>query len=182
MPAKRAARRRTRWLSFVPHALTFTGGSDTWDSQVMEIEDALGTVSMFDLVGATIVRTLVDITVDHSTLNFGGADDHGSIYMHVGFGLDDAAAPLQNRWDPNKPHAEFMWRGSQYGFWDYSVESAGITQSYRGDPLVFHADSSQRRRITEADQMWLFGHVFHTSDFGTGVTCGYTGRILVALP
>lgn len=181
MPSRRAPRRRTRWLALTPHALTFTGGSDTWDSQEMQWEDSGGVVDPYELVGGTVLRTLVDATVDHSVLGF-SADNHASIYMHLGFGLDDAAAPLQNRWDPNKPHAEFMWRGSQYGFWDFNLEASGNSVTYRGDPLVFHADSTQRRRIDESERMWLFGHVFHTSAFGTGVTVGYTGRVLVALP
>lgn len=167
-------------MAFVPHALVSTG-NDTWDSQVMQIQDSLGVSDWTYFVGGTVLRVVLDVVCDRDVFDWGNADYHQSIYTHFGFAMLNESAPLQDRWDPNNPHGEFMWRGTQYQRMDQQVTNVASSITITGDPGVFHIDSRQRRRIREDDQMWAFAHWFQPATSGTP-SCGYVGRVLIALP
>lgn len=180
------SRRRTRWFALVPHALTPTT-DDSWDSQVMEIEDAALVYEWSRLVGGTLLRTIVDFVIDPNPGQFQGSNplfgSTCSYYEHLGIAMTQESSPSQDRWDPNEPHGDFMWRHFDAGalYLREGPASQWLTWD-SGFQRVVRADIRQRRRINEDDRLWAFAHTFFPGDVDGSMAVGYTGRVLIALP
>lgn len=177
----RPNRRRTRWYALVPHAMLHLA-DNSWDSQLMEIQDSRGTVVDWrSLTGASILRTIVSYTMHPTYPDTLVAPADWWSTVHLGFFLDKASAVQADRWDPNEPHGEFMWRGT----WNerVSVRPAGggdIVWAV-SDGATVNVDTIQRRRLREDDRLWTTSAFFSAVD-STPMAIGYNGRVLVALP
>lgn len=192
MPRRsRGSGRRTRWVSFVPHALGAFTTNDSWDSQLMEIADSTGTIPWTDFIGATVIRTIVDYVVDpiFGVMSGTSNPDITQIF-HAGFFMTEESIPSQDRWDPNTPHGDFMWRYSWSHMTSARIPLNGVGVSYPvgfviHDGNVIRADSQVNRRIAEDTAMWSVGHYFERlggSGVDASLTVGYTGRCLILLP
>lgn len=162
--------------------------NDTWDSQLVELETRdLSPYPWYDLVGGTVLRTIIDFVIDPTVSDLGVADAARDLtqILHLGYGLSDDDTPEQNEWDPNRPHAEFMWRYSwaEANWQRYAAGTNSGLSRFGGDSVV-RSDVTQRRRIRENHQMFAFGHYFNrvSDDVGASMQIGYTGRLLVQLP
>lgn len=178
---RRAPKSRTRWMSLVPHALTFSG-NDTTDLQVMEIHDSRATVPWEDFVGGTILRTIVDIVLSPTYPSSWTAPFTAEHYFHVGIFTSPEILPDIIRWDPNVPHAEFMYREMAVETWYGRTVTGQAMQSKHSSShgQRMHFDSTIKRRLRENDQLWMSGHMFELTSSGGAL--GYTGRVLIQLP
>lgn len=161
--------------------MTFAG-NDTQDSQLMEIEDANGALSYSSFVGGTVLRTIVDIVLSPTYNTSYTSPFTLEAYFHLGMGMTPETAPDLTVWDPNTPHADFMFREMAVETWyGRSVTSQAMQSKHSSSHgQRMHWDSVARRKIRENDRMWIFGHYF-TLD-STGGAIGYSGRQLIALP
>lgn len=184
---RRGPRRRTRWVAFTPHAIGPFTTNDSYDQQLMEIEDATNLLVWSDFIGATVLRTIVDFVMDPIPGQFNGsAATEVQQILHLGVFMDEAAAPEQSRWDPNVPHGDFMWRQT----WAHTmiVRVGGNSNDVAfnlHDGVVVRLDSTVKRRVTEDLRMWVAGHYFERLGglLAEGsLAVGYTGRVLLALP
>lgn len=173
-------------MALTPHALGPFTANDTFDSQLMEIQDSAGIKPWADFVGATVLRVLVDITCDPVLGNASAvATPDWQFILHTGVGMTEETVPSQDRWDPNDPHGDFMSRHT-WGLHVQAREQAGA----RGITVVVHEgnviryDIGVRRRVREDEQMWMFAHYFERLGGGVdqSLALGYNGRVLLALP
>lgn len=158
--------------------MLFTGNNTT-DIQEMQIEDVNGVRNFSDFVGGTILRTIVDIVlsptyeVDIAVLWTLEA------YFHLGMFLTEDDNPnLTTRWDPNKPFGDFMHREMAVERWYRRDTQSKADSSHNGR---MHWDVRTKRRIREAERLWMAGRYFNTAPT-TGGAIGYTGRVLIQLP
>lgn len=183
----RGPRPRTRWVALTPHALGPFTANDSYDQQLMEIEDSAGPLFWTDYVGATVLRTIVDFVIDPIFTTPPGDNMLTSqIVCHLGIFMDEAAAPEQSRWDPNTPFGDFMWRKTWSGeaYWQDTASAAGGGYAL-ADSLVVSVDSTQKRRVGEDMRMWCAAHYFERlggSGADAALNIGYTGRVLLRLP
>lgn len=173
-------RRRTQWFALVPHALLHAG-DNTFDTQLAEIQDSRGTALDWRAYpGATILRTIIDFTM-HPTYPDAGTPplDYWST-AHVGVFTTIEEAPSANRWDPNEPHAPFMWRGTWNERVSVRATTAGVVCWSEGDGGTLHVDTVSKRRMTEDFRLWISSAFFSAVD-DTPMAIGYNGRVLIAL-
>lgn len=147
----------------------------------MEIQDRDTIIQWDDFIGGTVLRTIVDFTFSTGISNPLVYGDYET-YTSIGIGMPAEQAPSVNDWDPNDPHAEFMWRGT----WSQQVrhrEGAGAMDQVWSvnENMVKTADITQRRRIRENMKMWAFMRTFMPG-LTTPVVAGWTGRVLIRLP
>lgn len=175
---RRGPRPRTRWLALTPKALLFSANNTT-DIEELTLEDASGVVPMTEFIGGTIVRTIMDLVYSPTyDVALSGALFTLEAYVHLGVFLTEDANPnLSTRWDPNKPHGDFMHREMMVETW-YARDAVVKHSSSHGQ--LMHWDVKQKRRINENERLWISGRHFDTGDEGAGV--GLTGRVLIQLP
>lgn len=182
----RRAKRRTRWVSITPGAFPNFTSNDVYEYEFVGIQDAVGSLSWSEFYGGTILRTLLEITVDPVYGTFDGADDESTLIWHYGVfvtpGLSATATPDEQIWDPNVPSGDFMHRGT----WVESLIKRNnvmvVVPNKDGHNVTI--DSTVKRRIGENDAMWMTARYFERNG-GTGdatLQVGYSGRILIALP
>lgn len=187
--ARRRTRKRssrsgvTRWYALTPHAMLHPG-DNSWDSQLMEIQDSRGTVIDWRSLGqVTILRLIVDYTM-HPTypdLVIPPADYWSTVHLGIFATIEEA--PDANRWDPNEPSAPFIWRQS----WNERVSvrafNANSTQVawVVSDGGTVRVDTVQKRRMTEDFRLWTSSAFFSAVD-ETPMAIGYTGRVLLFVP
>lgn len=181
----RGPRARTRWFALTPHQVGPFTVDDTWDSQVMELQDIDSIVPLDDFVGGTVLRTLVDFVINPIVGTFDNNEADWVNWVHLGIGLTDDLTPEVAQWDPNDPHAEFMWRNTWGSQMMTRANASGIRLAYQSAwENIFRVDITQRRIIRENQKMWLFAHYFEQiADGGDGsLQIGYTGRVLIKIP
>jgi len=153
----------------------------------MEIQDISNILPWTDpgINGGTVLRVLLDFVMDPTMGPLDGDDPDATLFCHLGIGMTDDLTPEQAQWDPNDPHAEFMWRKT-WGM-SYFGRQSGAPSTHQGvlhNGIIVEADITQKRRIRENYKMWVFSHFF--TRLGGAATAnlaiGYTGRVLIQLP
>lgn len=165
----------------VPHSLVGTGNNTT-DLQIVDLSTNLATFEWDELVGGTILRTIMDIVYSPTYPTAPAVNYTWENYVHVGIFVTEDTAPSAAIWDPNAPHGSFMYREMMSKQWVSRQTSAGDSQSSFADSHGgrMHIDSKIRRRIEENEKMWVVARFFTTIPSNDAI--GYTGRLLVQLP
>jgi len=192
---RRRPRRRTRWLSVIPGSRTFSVNNEYAFNQILLQASGPGGATPFSqvqLVGATILRTILDIVVEPTKLQPSGPST-GWAFVHSGLFVSAEVSPNNAIWDPNVPSGEFFARGSFYHKWWFMQEAVsdsiamdsmtavvGPDQPYGGH--VIHFDTKQRRKIDENEGMFVSWRAFMDDAITPEIVVGYTGRVLLALP
>lgn len=201
MPFRRTLKRRrsggrprTRWFAIVPGSRSVLGNNlYNFDRLQIQQGGAGGavTVNFSDLVGGTIVRTILDIVCDPSILNIDGSAT-GWMYQHAGLFVSPEVSPNTAVWDPNVPSGDFMMRtflawylrqlehNPVAGELALSHVFAASVDGVAGHTI--HMDTAIRRRIEENESPFLSWHTFCDTALVQGVSIGWTGRMLIRLP
>lgn len=180
----RRPRRKTRWLSIVPGAIAGPNNNEFRYSQ-LNLQDRAGAVSWSEFYGATLLRVILDVQLQHTSNSQPGPGASWFLFSHAGIFITPDTTPEAVIWDPNVPSGSFMERQS-YGEEIFFVNNAGsVVQRGGSDAYAFHFDTNVSRRIGENDLLFLSLKNFFTTagtPIFTGVDYGYTGRVLIALP
>lgn len=165
-------------------------GDDAWDSQLMEIQDLNASYLWSQFVGSTITRVVADFIITPNLPTANPASDISWLaWAHLGIGVTDDDTPEQTQWDPNLPHASFMWRRSSSPFqvhWrqvDNPTEDVFVPIVFgQGDEqTIVRLDTNVKRVLRENDQLWVFAHTFVPAGASFTLDIGYTGRVLIQL-
>lgn len=150
------------------------------------------TVNFSDLVGGTILRTILDIVADPGINPLNGQPQTGWLYQHVGLFVSPEVSPNTAIWDPNVPSGDFMMRKflAVYArkLWENPVSgelAMALALESSVDGLAghtIHIDTNVKRRIRENDSPFLSWRTFIDTSLIGGVSLGWTGRMLIRLP
>lgn len=180
--SRSGSRKRTRWLAVTPGGLAIPT-FNTFQAAQVSIQDVNGAVPWATFTGGTVLRTLLDVTIDPILTTGAPPWDYG-LETHVGVFMVNDVSPDSTTWDPNVPHGNFMSRihASERVQMRPAVEGGSIIQWMTPSSRTMYFDIPVKRRILEGSRMWLSTRSFLAGTALISSNIGWTGRVLIQLP
>lgn len=175
---------RTRWFAVTPAGLVGMPNGTQYN-QLISLETNAGAVNWASLVGGTILRTILDFTLQPEFTYDPALPETVTMTMHGGLFVDASPNPSSTMWDPNRPYGSFMTRQTRTLWWTRATNAAMGSVTWLGDMGALHVDTDVKRRIGEGDQLFWAFRGFYGDTQGLApvlLTAGWTGRVLVRLP
>lgn len=179
---RRGRRPRTRWLAITPGAITGIV-TNTYQASQLTPQDITGVLNWSQFTGGTILRVLLDMTID-PTWTAQPPPWDAAVETHVGLFVVSDTGPDASTWDPNIPHGNFMMRqhASERVRVNDPSDGGGVIRSASPNARMMVFDTEVKRRINEGSKLWFSTKSFLVGSAIIANNIGWTGRVLVQLP